>query len=309
EASAEQNDRLTKRENALHAVLAEEAFPTIETFHDARRSRDELRHLQERLEQDRLARQELKLKQEQARLKTEDQVRPDLEQLRMDVKTVSLELTERTDRRVGLEKERAHIDQLIAAWESLQRQIEDEDARYGVIGELARVGVGENAQRMTFETYVQTAYFDEILFAANRHLHEMTSGRFQLERKTEAGKGLKKYGLDLNVFDAYTSQTRHVKTLSGGESFKASLALALGLSEVVQEASGGVSLETMFIDEGFGTLDPESLEQAIETLLSIQASGRMVGIISHVQELKSRVDAKIEVKQGKTGSTIALVVE
>ncbi|WP_312086537.1 SbcC/MukB-like Walker B domain-containing protein, partial [Exiguobacterium sp.] len=309
EASAEQSDRLTKREKELHAVLAEEAFPTIEAFRDARRSRDELRHLQECLEQDRLARQELKLKQEQARLKTEGQVRPDLELLRMDLKTASLELTERTDRRVGLEKERAHIDQLITAWENLQRQIEDEDARYGVIGELARVGVGENAQRMTFETYVQTAYFDEILFAANRHLHEMTSGRFQLERKTEAGKGLKKYGLDLNVFDAYTSQTRHVKTLSGGESFKASLALALGLSEVVQEASGGVSLETMFIDEGFGTLDPESLEQAIETLLSIQASGRMVGIISHVQELKSRVDAKIEVKQGKTGSTIALVVE
>jgi len=309
EALSEQRDRLTKRENELQAVLSEEAFPTIEAFRDARRSREDIRLLHERLEQDRLERQELKLKQEQARLKTEGQVRPDLELLRMDLKTASLELTERTDRRVGLEKERAHIDQLIAAWESLQRQIEDEDARYGVIGELARVGVGENAQRMTFETYVQTAYFDEILFAANRHLHEMTSGRFQLERKTEAGKGLKKYGLDLNVFDAYTSQTRHVKTLSGGESFKASLALALGLSEVVQEASGGVSLETMFIDEGFGTLDPESLEQAIETLLSIQASGRMVGIISHVQELKSRVDAKIEVKQGKTGSTIALVVE
>ena len=309
EALSEQRDRLTKRENELQAVLSEEAFPTIEAFRDARRSREEIRLLHERLEQDRLERQELKLKQEQVRLKTEGQVRPDLELLRMDLKTASLELTERTDRRVGLEKERAHIDQLITAWENLQRQIEDEDARYGVIGELARVGVGENAQRMTFETYVQTAYFDEILFAANRHLHEMTSGRFQLERKTEAGKGLKKYGLDLNVFDAYTSQTRHVKTLSGGESFKASLALALGLSEVVQEASGGVSLETMFIDEGFGTLDPESLEQAIETLLSIQASGRMVGIISHVQELKSRVDAKIEVKQGKTGSTIALVVE
>ncbi|WP_290749481.1 AAA family ATPase [Exiguobacterium sp. UBA3968] len=309
EALSEQRDRLTKRENELQAVLSEEAFPTIEAFRDARRSREDIRLLHERLEQDRLERQELKLKQEQARLKTEGQVRPDLELLRMDLKAASLELTERTDRRVGLEKERAQIDQLITAWENLQRQIEDEDARYGVIGELARVGVGENAQRMTFETYVQTAYFDEILFAANRHLHEMTSGRFQLERKTEAGKGLKKYGLDLNVFDAYTSQTRHVKTLSGGESFKASLALALGLSEVVQEASGGVSLETMFIDEGFGTLDPESLEQAIETLLSIQASGRMVGIISHVQELKSRVDAKIEVKQGKTGSTIALVVE
>ena len=309
EALSEQSDRLTKREQALRIVLSEEAFPTIEAFREARRSREDLRHLHERLEQDRLERQELKLKQEQVRLKTDGQVRPNLEVLRTAVKETTDILAEQTDRRVGLEKERAHIDQLMAAWESLQRQIEDEDARYGIIGELARVGVGENAQRMTFETYVQTAYFDEILFAANRHLHEMTSGRFQLERKTEAGKGLKKYGLDLNVFDAYTSQTRHVKTLSGGESFKASLALALGLSEVVQEASGGVSLETMFIDEGFGTLDPESLEQAIETLLSIQASGRMVGIISHVQELKSRVDAKIEVKQGKTGSTIALVVE
>lgn len=309
EALSEQSDRLTKREEALRIVLSEEAFPTIEAFREARRSREDLRHLHERLEQDRLERQELKLKQEQVRLKTDGQVRPNLEVLRTAVKETTDILAEQTDRRVGLEKERAHIDQLMAAWESLQRQIEDEDARYGIIGELARVGVGENAQRMTFETYVQTAYFDEILFAANRHLHEMTSGRFQLERKTEAGKGLKKYGLDLNVFDAYTSQTRHVKTLSGGESFKASLALALGLSEVVQEASGGVSLETMFIDEGFGTLDPESLEQAIETLLSIQASGRMVGIISHVQELKSRVDAKIEVKQGKTGSTIALVVE
>ncbi|WP_312067177.1 SMC family ATPase, partial [Exiguobacterium sp.] len=142
EASAEQSDRLTKREKELHAVLAEEAFPTIEAFRDARRSREDIRLLHERLEQDRLERQELKLKQEQARLKTEGQVRPDLELLRMDLKTASLELTERTDRRVGLEKERAHIDQLITAWESLQRQIEDEDARYGGIGELARVGVG-----------------------------------------------------------------------------------------------------------------------------------------------------------------------
>ncbi|HAK99866.1 MAG TPA: SMC family ATPase, partial [Exiguobacterium sp.] len=143
EASAEQSDRLTKREKELHAVLAEEAFPTIEAFRDARRSREDIRLLHERLEQDRLERQELKLKQEQARLKTEGQVRPDLELLRMDLKTASLELTERTDRRVGLEKERAHIDQLITAWESLQRQIEDEDARYGGIGELARVGVGK----------------------------------------------------------------------------------------------------------------------------------------------------------------------
>ena len=289
--------------------LQEERFATIEQFEQARMTRQDIAQLAEQLEADRRKRQDVESGLERIRQIVKAQDRPDLATIRLSVEQAEAELTEATDQRIGAEKERLHVKQLVDAWSTLQQQIEAEDTRYGIIGELARVGVGENAQRMTFETYVQTAYFDEILQAANRHLHGMTSGRFLLERKTEAGKGLKKYGLDLNVFDAYTSQTRHVKTLSGGESFKASLALALGLSEVVQEASGGVSLETMFIDEGFGTLDPESLEQAIETLLSIQASGRMVGIISHVQELKSRVDAKIEVTQGKTGSTIRLVVE
>ncbi|OAN15764.1 SbcC/MukB-like Walker B domain-containing protein [Exiguobacterium undae] len=289
--------------------LQEERFATVEQFEQARMTRQDIARLAERLEADRRKRQDVESGLERIRQIVKAQDRPDLATIRLSVEQAEAELTEATDQRIGAEKERLHVKQLVDAWSTLQQQIEAEDTRYGIIGELARVGVGENAQRMTFETYVQTAYFDEILQAANRHLHGMTSGRFLLERKTEAGKGLKKYGLDLNVFDAYTSQTRHVKTLSGGESFKASLALALGLSEVVQEASGGVSLETMFIDEGFGTLDPESLEQAIETLLSIQASGRMVGIISHVQELKSRVDAKIEVTQGKTGSTIRLVVE
>ncbi|WP_114569725.1 AAA family ATPase [Exiguobacterium flavidum] len=234
--------------------------------------------------------------------------RPALDSLRMELSTVRANTAQATNLRAGAEKEYDQILQLIRAWEALQQEIDAEDARYAVLGDLADAGMGGNAQRMTFETYVQTAYFDEILHAANRHLVRMTSGRFQLERKKEAGNRKKTHGLDLDVFDAYTSQTRHVKTLSGGESFKASLALALGLSEVVQEASGGVSLETMFIDEGFGTLDPESLEQAIETLLSVQASGRMVGVISHVAELKSRVDARIEVRQEKTGSTIEVVL-
>jgi len=234
--------------------------------------------------------------------------RPELETLKGELVNVKSAAVKATDSRAGAEKEYDQILQLIRAWKALQQEIDTEDARYAVLGDLADAGMGGNAQRMTFETYVQTAYFDEILHAANRHLVRMTSGRFQLERKKEAGNKKKTHGLDLDVFDAYTSQTRHVKTLSGGESFKASLALALGLSEVVQEASGGVSLETMFIDEGFGTLDPESLEQAIETLLSVQASGRMVGVISHVAELKSRVDARIEVRQEKTGSTIEVVL-
>ncbi len=130
----------------------------------------------------------------------------------------------------------------------------------------------------------------------------MTSGRYQLLRKTDRSKGNIQSGLELLIFDQYTGQDRHVKTLSGGESFKAALALALGLADVVQEHAGGVSLETMFIDEGFGTLDPESLDQAIEALLDIQSSGRLVGIISHVPDLKERIDARLEVKSYQNGS-------
>ncbi|MCD8503263.1 MAG: hypothetical protein LRY71_18400 [Bacillaceae bacterium] len=106
------------------------------------------------------------------------------------------------------------------------------------------------------------------------------------------------------VHDQYTGQSRHVKTLSGGESFKASLSLALGLADVVQSYSGGISMETIFIDEGFGTLDPESLEHAIETLIDIQSTGRLVGVISHVPELKERIDARFEVVGSQAGSKI-----
>ena len=130
----------------------------------------------------------------------------------------------------------------------------------------------------------------------------MTGGRYQLLRKTDRSKGNIQSGLELLIFDQYTGQDRHVKTLSGGESFKAALSLALGLADVVQEHAGGVSLETMFIDEGFGTLDPESLDQAIEALMDIQSTGRLVGIISHVPDLKERIDARLEVKAYQNGS-------
>jgi exonuclease SbcC len=123
-----------------------------------------------------------------------------------------------------------------------------------------------------------------------------------MNRIVQKGKGLAQSGLELEVFDFYTGRSRHVKTLSGGESFKASLALALGLADVVQSHAGGVSLETMFVDEGFGTLDPESLDNAINCLIELQQTGRLVGIISHVPELKASIDARLEVEAGKDGS-------
>ena len=154
---------------------------------------------------------------------------------------------------------------------------------------------------MSFETYVLSSYFDEVLAAANARLQKMTSRRYYLLRREEV-KGVGRKGLDLDVYDSHTCNNRPVNTLSGGESFKASLALALGLSDTVQQNSGGIQLDTMFIDEGFGTLDSESLDQAIDILMELQDHGRLIGVISHVNELKERIPAKLVVETDGAGS-------
>ncbi|CDI48629.1 exonuclease SbcC [Clostridium tetani 12124569] len=190
----------------------------------------------------------------------------------------------------------------------LNEKISEKEDDYKIIGELARISNGDNDERITFERYVLAAYFDEIIAAANIRLSKMTGGRFLLSRKEEKGKGRRQEGLELEVFDNYTGKARNVKTLSGGESFKASLSLALGLADVIQSYAGGISLDTIFIDEGFGTLDPESLDNAIETLVELQNGGRLVGIISHVPELKERIDNILEIIPTKEGSRARFII-
>ncbi len=186
--------------------------------------------------------------------------------------------------------------------------ISGDEAKHSLYYDIYRAANGFNEERITFERYVLAAYFDEIISAANLRLTKMASGRFLLKRKEEKGKGQRQEGLELEVFDNYTGRARHVRTLSGGESFKASLALALGLADVVQSYAGGISLDTMFVDEGFGTLDPESLDNAIQCLIDLQKGGRLVGIISHVPELKERIDARLEITPAKEGSKATFVV-
>lgn len=241
--------------------------------------------------------------------KLKNQERPDLHEMEMKVKEVA-ECSEQASKQlITAQDALSRHRHVISEWNTLREQTAQEERKLETIKLIADTGKGINPQKMTFETYVQTAFFDQILHAANIHLDQMTSGQFRLERKVETAKGNAKSGLELLVFDAYTGQSRRVQNLSGGEGFKASLSLALGLAEVVQQLSGGISLETMLIDEGFGTLDAESLDQAIELLMSLQATGRLVGVISHVQELKDRVDARIEVKKSRSGSSIQLIVE
>lgn len=182
------------------------------------------------------------------------------------------------------------------------KSIESDEEKYMIVGKLAKVINGDNPRKISFERYVLAAYFEDIITAANIRFSQMTCNRFELLRKEELGDKRKGQGLDLEVFDNYTGKSRDVKTLSGGESFKASLSMALGLADVVQSHSGGIQLDTMFIDEGFGTLDPESLDAAIECLVELQGDGRVVGVISHVQELKDRIEVKLEVSSTNKGS-------
>jgi len=148
---------------------------------------------------------------------------------------------------------------------------------------------------MGFETFVQSYYFEGILIRANERLRKMSEGRYKLKRRNETENRREKIGLGLDVFDEYTGRERDVQSLSGGESFKASLSLALGLSDFIESHKGSVNLETIFIDEGFGSLDQDSLDNALESLMELNVSGRIVGIISHVTELKDRIPGKIEV--------------
>jgi exonuclease SbcC len=162
-------------------------------------------------------------------------------------------------------------------------------------------------ERIMLETYIQTTYFDRIIARANVRLMKMSAGQYDLKRRKTADNMRSQSGLELDVIDHYNGTERSVKTLSGGESFKASLALALGLSDEVQ-MSTGIQLDTLFVDEGFGSLDPDSLNQAYNTLAGLTEGNRLVGIISHVAELKERIDKQIVVTKEKCGGSKAKIM-
>ena len=163
--------------------------------------------------------------------------------------------------------------------------------------------------KIELETYIQMAYFDRILRRANVRLMTMSSGQYELKRQEQSENRKEKVGLDLNVIDHYNGTERSVKTLSGGESFQASLSLALGLSDEIQASAGGIRLDSMFVDEGFGSLDEESLSQAVKALSSLADGHRMVGIISHVAELKDRIENKIIVTKQCSGKGVGSSIQ
>lgn len=178
-----------------------------------------------------------------------------------------------------------------------------------MVASLAQTANGQltGRDRVNLETYVQMTYFDRVIDRANVRLLAMTGGQYELRRRATAENQRSQSGLDMEVIDHAGGSARDVRTLSGGEAFKASLALALGLSDEIQAGAGGVKLDTLFVDEGFGSLDAQSLSQAIGVLASLTEGNRLVGIISHVEELGRRIDRKIVVTKERTGGSRARI--
>lgn len=190
-----------------------------------------------------------------------------------------------------------------------QTQLEEVETRWRWVKALADTAGGTLAgkEKVMLETYVQMAYFDRIIARANVRFLVMSGGQYELKRRREAENNRSQSGLELDVVDHYNGSQRSVKTLSGGESFKASLSLALGLSDEIQASAGGIRLDTMFVDEGFGSLDEESLAQAMESLAGLADGNRLVGIISHVPELKQRIEKQILVRKDRSGGSFVEV--
>lgn len=195
----------------------------------------------------------------------------------------------------------------LAGLQALRPRLEELEGQWGWMKALADTADGTLAgkEKISFETWVQTTCFDRILARANTRLMQMTDGQYELRRRKEPAGRRSQTGLDLDVLDHYNVTLRSVRTLSGGEAFKASLSLALGLSDEVQASAGGVQLDSMFVDEGFGSLDEESLRQAMRALSGLSQGNRLVGIISHVGQLKEQIEKQVRVTKNKSGGASA----
>lgn len=288
----------------FNEAIEKQGFDNIQSYEDAKLQISIVESLEKEVEN---YNSELKL----TKAKQEDIINKTKDIVFMDISTIDEEINAIQNNKRELENKLRDLHSIIdnnktilKNVESLNIEFKEIEEEYKVVGELADLSNGKKAPYISFERYILASYFEDIIEAANIRLEKMTGDRFSLIRKTSKSKGAGQKGLELEIYDNYTDSSRDVSSLSGGESFKASLSLALGLSDIVQSNAGGVSLDTMFVDEGFGTLDPQSLDNAIDSLLELQRGGRLVGIISHVEELKERIDAKLEVIATSKGSKV-----
>lgn len=230
----------------------------------------------------------------------------------IDEESIKAKQKEHKSRNSEIDAKKKVINARKAANESAEKGIKAKsvevlavEAKWSWVKDLSNTANGNisGKEKVMLETYIQMTYFDRIIARANTRFMVMSGGQYELKRRKEAENNRSQSGLELDVIDHYNGTERSVKTLSGGESFKASLSLALGLSDEIQSSAGGIKLDTMFVDEGFGSLDDESLDQAMRALQNLTEGNRLVGIISHVNELKERIDKQIVVTKEKSGGS------
>lgn len=241
------------------------------------------------------------------RQQLEEAVEADTEALRQKQAEIETEKAACEERGKELHHRIQNNQSVLKNLQNRSKELVEKEKQYTMVRSLAVTALGNipGKEKIMLETYVQMTYFDRIIARANTRLMVMTGGQYEMKRRRGSSNLRSQSGLELDVIDHYNGSERSIRTLSGGESFQASLSLALGLADEIQASAGGIRLDTMFVDEGFGSLDSESLEQAVQALAGLAESKRLVGIISHVDELKNRIDRQIVVKKERSGGSIA----
>ncbi|WPB86103.1 AAA family ATPase [Sediminicoccus rosea] len=292
----------------MHAACEAAGFATLAAYAEARLAPAEMEALAARIEDFQLKLELARAAAARAARDIEGLAAPDLAALE-SAASAAQEAARAATVLEGEARERATQSL------GLAQRIQESDAafataraRHALLDNLARQTRGQNPRRLDLEGFVLASLLDEALAAANAHLHRMMAGRYHLARREDPGRANAAIGLDIEVFDEHTGQSRPAGTLSGGEGFCAALSLALGLAETVQAHAGARPVDTLLIDEGFGSLDEEALDKAMEVLSGLQGGSRLVGIISHVAELKTRIPARLEVTPGLRGSSARFVV-
>jgi len=302
--------RLVSQQAEVRAAAADAGFAELDVALEA--ARDELRladldRMTSELDNRRAAAQAVLAERELAGLDPDVDVdlvelatALDLARAAADAEVAVLREVERRSRDV-----RALAMRLRAEWEALG-PVEAEYAELAALTDVVN-GRGQNARKMSLRSYVMAARLEEVAVAATTRLARMSQGRYSFVHSDAAGSHGTRGGLGLDVLDDYSGKVRPAKTLSGGESFLASLALALGLADVVAAETGGALLDTLFVDEGFGTLDADTLDEVMDTLDELRAGGRVVGLVSHVEELRQRIPVRLRVRKARAGSTLEVV--
>ncbi len=308
DSAAQANQKVLIRRQEFERCLREAGFVDAPDYESAKRTSTEITAMQKEIDdfdhsltsaRDRVAR---------AREATEGLSAPDLKKLESETQGIKRQLEKALREEAALVARIKWMEGLLEDYARSSAEMAVLENKYSVYGRIAEVANGNNPQGITFQRFVLAALLDDVLLAASRRLQIMSNRRYTLQRRAERSDRRTSGGLDLEVSDSYTGTARPVSTLSGGESFLASLSLALGLSDVVQAYAGGIHLDTIFVDEGFGSLDPEALDLAFRALVDLQRDGRLVGIISHVPDLRERVDTRLEVTAHRHGSKAEFAV-